>query len=214
MRNYPDVLLDPARVVVAVIDHQPQMYFGVESQSRQRVQNETATLMEASKAFNIPCVLTTVAAKSFSGNMISQLTDIFPGVVPIDRTSLNAWEDQNFRRAVEGTGRREIILSGLWTEICVVMPALSMRHDGYKVYVCVDACAGSSKASHEAALVRMEQSGIIPVTAQQVLLELQRDWSNRDTYGKVMNIVKAHGGAYGLGVEYSETMLPQKAMAR
>ncbi|MDR0917597.1 MAG: hydrolase [Oscillospiraceae bacterium] len=205
MRNYPDTLLDPARVAVAIIDHQPQMYFGVSSTERCAIMNNTAMLMQAAKIWNVPCILTTVAANTFSGNMISELTDIYPAVTPIDRTSINAWEDNNFRRAVEGTGKREIILAGLWTEACVTFPALTMRHDGYKVYVCTDASGGASKQAHSAALSRMAQAGVIPVTAQQVLLEFQRDWNNKDTYQKVMDAVKQYGGAYGLGVEYSET---------
>ncbi|MDR3209244.1 MAG: hydrolase [Oscillospiraceae bacterium] len=213
MRNYPDVLLDPSRAAIAIIDHQPQMYFGVSGTSRGAIVNSAAMLMETAKAFSIPCVLTTVTAKSFSGDMIEELTNIFPGVTPIDRTSLNAWEDTNFRKAIEGTGKREIILAGLWTEICVTLPALSMRHDGYKVYVATDACGGSCKHAHKAALVRMEQAGVVPITSQQALLEFQRDWNNKDTYAKVMSIVKQHGGAYGLGVEYSETMVAPKQPA-
>ncbi|MDR2502000.1 MAG: isochorismatase family protein, partial [Oscillospiraceae bacterium] len=154
MRNYPDVLMDPSRVCVAIIDHQPQMYFGVQSEDRRTIENNAAMLMEAAKAFNVPCILTTVAAKTFSGDMISRLTNIYPGVTPIDRTTLNAWEDQNFRRAIEGTGRRSVILAGLWTEICVALPALSMHHDGYKVYAAADACGGASRASHDMAVRR------------------------------------------------------------
>jgi len=207
MRNYPDTLLDPGRAAIAIIDHQPQMYFGVSSTDRCSIISNTAMLMEAAKIWSIPCVLTTVAASTFSGNMISELTDIYPGVTPIDRTSINAWEDNNFRRAIEGTGKREIILAGLWTEACVTFPALSMKHDGYKIYVATDCCGGASKQAHSAALSRLSQAGVVPVTAQQVLLEFQRDWNNKDTYAGVMDIVKDHGGAYGLGVEYSESML-------
>jgi len=214
MRNYPETLLDPSRVAIAIIDHQPQMYFGVQSTDRQQLINNTQTLMEAAKIWNIPCILTTVAAQTFSGNMISELTSIFPGVTPIDRTFINCWEDGNFRKAVEGTGKREIILAGLWTEACVTFPALSMRHDGYKVYVCADACGGATERAHLSALSRMTQAGVIEVTAQQVLLEFQRDWNNKDTYQKVMDVVTKHGGAYGLGVEYNETYVPAAQTAQ
>jgi nicotinamidase-related amidase len=206
MRNYPDYLLDPARVAVAIIDHQPQMYFGVSSDSRGAILNNAAMLMETAKIFSIPCILTTVAAKTFSGELAQKLRDILPSAQIIDRTCLNAWEDGNFKKAVQNTGRREIILAGLWTEICVALPAVTMRADGYKVYAAVDACGGASRASHRAAVERMIQSGVVPLTAQQILLELQRDWNNKETYNQVMGVVKAYGGAYGLGAEYTETM--------
>ncbi|MDR3310801.1 MAG: hydrolase [Oscillospiraceae bacterium] len=207
MRNYPDTLLDPARTVIAVIDHQPQMYFGAASAERRCIMNNAAMLMETAKVFGIPCILTTVEAKEFSGDMICQLADIYPDVTPIDRTCINAWEDTKFRKAVEATGKREIILAGLWTEACVTFPALAMRHDGYKVYACIDACGGSSKAAHNAALTRMSQAGVVQVTAQQCLLEFQRDWANKETYDKVMQVVKEYGGAYGIGAEYAESMV-------
>ncbi|MDR0446170.1 MAG: hydrolase [Oscillospiraceae bacterium] len=206
MRNYPDYLLDPSRVAVAIIDHQPQMYFGVSSDARGAILNNVSLLAEAAKAFGIPCILSTVTAASFAGELVQRVHDVFPSAQIIDRTSLNAWEDENFKTAVVNTGRREIILAGLWTEICVALPAISMLADGYKVYAAVDACGGSSRTAHRAAVERMLQSGVIPLTAQQVLLELQRDWNNKETYNQVMSIVKAHGGAYGLGVEYTETM--------
>ncbi|MDR2615076.1 MAG: hydrolase, partial [Oscillospiraceae bacterium] len=172
MRNYPDYLLDPSRVAIAVIDHQPQMYFGVSSCSRGAVLNNAAMLIETAKVFGIPCILTTVAAKTFSGELAQKLRDILPSAQVIDRTCLNAWEDNNFKKAVQNTGRREIILAGLWTEICVTLPALTMHADGYKVYAAVDACGGASPASHKAAISRMIQSGVIPLTVEQALLEL------------------------------------------
>jgi nicotinamidase-related amidase len=212
MRNYPEYLLDPSRVAVALIDHQPQMYFGVSSDARGAIKNNAAMLLEAAKVFSVPCILTTVTAATFAGGLISELRDVLPAAQVIDRTTLNAWEDANFKKAVQNTGRREIILAGLWTEICVTLPALTMMADGYKVYAAVDACGGASRTAHRAAVERMLQSGVIPLTAQQVLLELQRDWGDKTTYSQVMGVVKAHGGAYGLGVEYTETMtLPAPA---
>jgi nicotinamidase-related amidase len=141
--------------------------------------------------------------------MLKKLTDIYPGVTPIDRTSINAWEDANFKKAIQSTGKREVIISGLWTEACVTFPTVSMIKDGYKIFVVEDACGGISKAAHKTAIKRVVQAGAIPVTAMQVLLEFQRDWNNKETYNQVMDIVKNYGGAYGMGVEYSETMLPK-----
>ena len=114
------------------------------------------------------------------------------------------------KKAVEGTGKKKLILAGLWTEACITFPALSAKLDGYEVFVVADACAGASKAAHDMAMLRMTQADIIPVTWQQVMLEFQRDWNNKDTYDKVMAIVKEFSGAYGLGVEYAETMLPKQ----
>ena len=207
MRNYPDTLLDPEKCVVIIIDHEPQMYFGVESTSRCAIENNVTGLAKAAALFKVPCILTTVEAQSFSGLTASKIQQVYPGVQPIDRTTINSWEDQNLKKAVEGSGRKKAVLAGLWTEACVAFPALSMKHDGYDVYVVTDACGGASKEAHDMAVLRMTQAGVKPVTWMQVMLEWQRDWSNKDTYDGVMSIVKDHGGAYGLGVEYAETML-------
>ena len=207
MRNYPECLLDPAQSAVIIIDHQPQMYFGVESHSRCAIENNVIGLAKAANLFSVPCILTTVAAQTFSGPLYSKIQSLYPQVAPIDRTAINAWEDAKLKQAVEGTKRKKIILAGLWTEACVLFPALCMIKDGYEVYSVTDACGGASKDAHDMAVLRMTQAGVKPVTWMQVMLEWQRDWNNKDSYEGVMTIVKEHGGAYGLGVEYSETML-------
>ena len=210
MRNYQQCLLDPTQCAVVIIDHQPQMYFGVEGACRNNVQNNVTALAKAAQIFGVPCILTTVSAQSFSGYLVSKVQQVYPDVTPIDRTCINAWEDVNLKKAVEGTGKKKLILAGLWTEACITFPALSAKCDGYEVFVVADACAGASKAAHDMAMQRMIQAGVIPVTWQQVMLEFQRDWNNKDTYDKVMTIIKEFGGAYGLGVEYAETMLPKQ----
>ncbi|MDR1706298.1 MAG: hydrolase [Clostridiales bacterium] len=207
MRKYPDTLLDPAQSAVIIIDHQPQMYFGVESASRATIENNIVGLAKAAQLFNVPCILTTVEAKSFSGYMYSKLQDVYLDVTPIDRTAINAWEDVNLKKAVEETGRKKVVIAGLWTEACVAFPALCMRKDGYDVYVAADACGGATKDAHDMAILRMTQAGVKPMTWMQVLIEWQRDWNNKDTYDGVMSIVKEYGGAYGLGVEYAESIL-------
>ncbi|MDR1559778.1 MAG: isochorismatase family protein, partial [Clostridiales bacterium] len=127
MRNYPETLLDPTRAALVVIDHQPQMYFGVESATRGRILNNTTGLVKAAQVFNVPVILTTVEARTFSGLLASKIQQLSPKTVPIDRTSINAWEDKNLRKAVESTGRKDVILAGLWTEACVTYPALCMK---------------------------------------------------------------------------------------
>jgi nicotinamidase-related amidase len=211
MRGYPETLLDPAECAVVIIDHQPQMYFGVEGSNRQAIENNVVGLAKAAQLFKVPCILTTVTAKEFSGYMYSKLLDVYPTVTPIDRTFINAWEDTKLKQAVEKTGRKKIVISGLWTEACVTFPALCMKHDKYDVFVAADACGGASKDAHDMAIMRMVQAGVKPMTWLQVLVEWQRDWNNKDTYEGVMTIVKDHAGAYGLGVEYSESMLPQQS---
>jgi nicotinamidase-related amidase len=209
MRNYQKCLLDPAQTVIAIIDEQPQMFFGVESCSRGRIQNSVLGLAKAAKVFGVPCVLSTVEASSFSGWLYSKLQNVYTGINPIDRTSINAWEDAKFKAAVEGTGRKKLVLAGLWTEACVTFPALSARSDGYEVFVVADACGGATRQAHDMAMARMIQAGVVPMTWQQTMLEFQRDWNNKDTYNAVMAIIKEHSGAYGLGVEYAESMIPK-----
>lgn len=209
MRNYPEILLDPADSVVVIVDHQPQMYFGVESAPRATILKNIIALAKTAQIFGVPCVLTTVAEAEFSGLLLSKIQSVYPGVVPIDRTCINAWEDENLKKAVLGCKRKNLLLAGLWTEACVTFPALSAKRDGHSVYVVADACGGATKDAHDMAVSRMTQAGVVPVTWQQVLLEFQRDWSNRDTYNAVMGVVKEYSGAYGIGVEYAETMLNQ-----
>jgi nicotinamidase-related amidase len=200
-------LLNPQNCAVIFIDHQPQMTFGVTSIDRQALTNNVVGLAKAAKVFQVPVILTSVETKSFSGYIWPQLLEVFPGQAPIERTSMNSWEDATLVAAVEQTGRKKLVLAGLWTEVCVVFPALQALAAGYEVYVVEDACGGTSVAAHTAAMQRLIQAGAVPVTWLQVLLEFQRDWARRDTYDAVIGIVKQHAGAYGAGVEYAYTMV-------
>lgn len=200
-------LLTPDNAVMLFVDHQPQMFFGTASGDRGAIINSAVGLAKAALAFNVPAVLTTVAAESFSGPLLPQLAAVFPDQKPIDRTSMNAWEDEALVEAVKATGRRKIVLSGLWTEVCLVLPALSALAQGYEVYVVTDASGGVTPAAHEYAVARMSAAGAVPVTWVQVLLELQRDWARQETYGAVMDIVKEHAGAYGQGVVYAQSVI-------
>jgi nicotinamidase-related amidase len=210
MRSYQKCLLDPGQCAVLIIDHEPQMYFGIESAPRQTILNNVTGLAKAAQVFGVPCILTTVTAAAFSGPMVKKVQDVYPQTVPIDRSMINCWEDANLKTAVEGTGKKKLILAGLWTEACITFPALSMKHDGYDVYVITDACGGATKDAHDMAVTRMVQAGVVPMTWQQTMLEFQRDWNNKDTYDAVMAIVQEHGGAYGLGVEYAGAMIQKQ----
>ncbi|MFD6875449.1 MULTISPECIES: hydrolase [unclassified Streptomyces] len=200
-------LLTPDNAVILFVDHQPQMFFGTGSGDRASIINSTVGLAKAGRAFDVPVVLTTVAAESFSGPLLPQLAEVFPKHDVIDRTSMNAWEDEALVAAVRATGRRKIILPGPWTEVCLVLPALSALEQGYEVYVVADASGDVTPAAHEHALQRMPAAGAVPVTWKQVLLELQRDRARQESYPAVMEIVKAHAGAYGLGVVYAQTVI-------
>jgi nicotinamidase-related amidase len=200
-------LLTPDNCVVAFIDHQPQMLFGTSNFDRQSIINSTVALAKAARIFDVPVVLSTVETKSFSGNIWPQLKAIFPGQTPIERSFMNSWDDKNFVAAVEKTGRKKIVLSGLWTETCVALPTIQAIHDGYEIYVAEDCCGDVSQLAHNNAMRRVEQAGAKPVTSLSTMLEWQRDWANRDTYDAVMDVVRAHYGAYGSGVEYAYTMV-------
>ena len=200
-------LLTPENCVVAFIDHQPQMLFGTSNFDRQSIINNTVALAKATRIFEVPVVLTTVETKSFSGNMWPQLRAVFPDQQLIERSSMNSWDDKNFVAAIEKTGRKKIVLAGLWTETCVALPTVQAIHDGYEIYVAEDCCGDVSQLAHDNAMHRVIQAGAKPVTALSTMLEWQRDWALRDTYDAVMDVVKSHFGAYGIGVEYAYTMV-------
>ncbi|MEU9134081.1 hydrolase [Kitasatospora sp. NPDC048540] len=206
----PD-LITPDNAMVLFVDHQPQMFFGTGSGDRTSIINSTVGLAKAAKTFDVPVVLSTVAAESFSGPILPQLREVFPGQEVIDRSTMNAWEDERLVAAVRATGRSKIVLAGLWTEVCVVLPALSALQQGYEVFVVADASGGVSPQAHEHALQRMVAAGAVPVTWLQVLLELQRDWARGETYVPVTDLVKEHGGAYGTGLVYAQTMIDPHA---
>lgn len=200
-------LLTPDNCVVAFIDLQPQMLFGVSNFDRQAIINNNIMLAKAARVFDVPLILTTVETKAFSGNLWPQIQAIYPKQAPIERSSMNSWDDANFVAAIQKTGRKKVVLTGLWTETCIALPTIQMIHDGYEVYVVEDCCGDVSVLAHENAMKRVIQAGARPVTALSTMLEWQRDWAARGTYDAVMDIVKTHCGAYGVGVEYAYTMV-------
>jgi len=214
MSNPKLEVLTPQNSQLIIIDHQPQMAFGVQSIDRQTLKNNVVGLAKAAKVFDIPTTITTVETESFSGNTYPELLDVFPGHQILERTSMNSWDDQKVRDALEASGRKKVIVAGLWTEVCNTTFALCAMLEGeYEIYMVSDASGGTSKEAHDMAMLRMVQAGVVPVTWQQVLLEWQRDWAHRDTYNAVMKIVTEHSGAYGMGVDYAYTMV-HKAPAR
>src|SRR3954466_7892353 len=201
-------VLTPHNSQLIIIDHQPQMAFGVQSMDRQALKNNTVGLAKAAKVFNIPTIITTVETESFSGFTYPELLDVFPGADILERSSMNSWDDQKVRDALAKNGKKKIVVSGLWTEVCNNSFALCAMLEGdYEIYMVADASGGTSKEAHDFAMQRMIQAGAVPVTWQQVLLEWQRDWAHRATYDAVMAIVREHSGAYGMGVDYAYTMV-------
>lgn len=200
-------LLDPKNSALIFIDHQPQMAFGVANIDRQQLKNNVVGLAKAGKIFNVPTIFTSVESESFSGYIWPELLAVHPELTPIERTSMNSWEDAAFVKAVEDTGRKKLVISALWTEVCLTFPALMALEAGYEVYVVTDTSGGTSVDAHERSIDRMVQAGAIPVTWQQVLLEYQRDWARKETYDAVMDLVREHSGAYGMGVDYAYTLV-------
>ncbi len=208
MSNSKLEVLTPDNCQMIFIDQQPQMAFGVQSIDRQVLKNNVVGLAKSAKVFNIPTIITTVETESFSGNTFPELLDVFPGKEILERTSMNSWDDQKVRDALKANGKKKVVVAGLWTEVCNNTFALCAMLEGdYEIYMVADASGGTSKEAHDYAMQRMIQAGVIPVTWQQVMLEWQRDWARKETYNAVMDIVREHSGAYGMGVDYAYTMV-------
>lgn len=201
-------LLTPTNCQLIFIDHQPQMAFGVQSMDRQTLKNNVVALAKSAKTFDIPTTITTVETESFSGHTYPELLEVFPEHPLLERTSMNSWDDQKVRDALAENGQKNVVVSGLWTEVCNNSFAFSAMAEGdYKIFMVADASGGTTQEAHDYSMQRMVQAGVVPVTWQQVLLEWQRDWARRDTYDAVMDIVREHSGAYGMGVDFAYTMV-------
>ncbi len=191
-------LLTPDNCTVIFIDHQPQMFSNVANIDRQDLLNNVLVLAKAAKIFGVPVILTAVESKGFCGTITPQLLDLFPDQKTIERSSMNAWDSEEFIAAVKKAGRKNLIIAALWSEVCLAMPTLQALTDGYAVYAVVDASGGASSVAHDAAIRRIEQAGGVSMTALQVLLELQRDWTRQEHYEEVMTVLSEHRCAYRL----------------
>jgi nicotinamidase-related amidase len=199
-------LLNPTNHALMLVDFQSQMAFATKSIDAVNLRSNASLISQAAAGFKVPTILTTVAEKTFSGPMFSEITEAFPGQKTIDRTSMNTWEDANVIKEVNRIGKDRLVFAGLWTSVCIVGPTLSALDQGYEVYVIADACGDVSDEAHERAMERMIQAGVRPMTSVQYLLELQRDWARSETYELTTSIAKKVGGAYGLGLIYAKTM--------
>jgi nicotinamidase-related amidase len=203
-------MLTSQNSAIAFIDYQPAMYQGVQSHDRIVTLNNVQILAKSAKLFGIPTVLSTVAAKSFSGPFMPEVVSLFPDHTVIDRTSMNAWLDTNFRKAIQDTGRKKLVIAGLWTEACVLFVTLELLKEGFEIYIPADACGDISTEAHERAMERAIQAGAIPITSLQYTFELQQDWARSKTYEGVMEILRAHS-PYGIQVRFSKWALGEHA---
>ena len=201
-------LLTPQNCALVLLDQQAGLQFGVQSMERQTLLNNSVALMETALAFALPMVISTSASKVYSGPLLPDLHALAPGHPVLERRNMNAWEDDAVRAAIEATGRKKLIFSGMLTEACISFAALSALEAGYECYVVGDACGGLTLAGHELALQRMTAKGAQPTSWLQVLLELQRDWTRRDTYDAARAVIEKNGGGYGVGLRYARQMLP------
>jgi nicotinamidase-related amidase len=179
----------------------------VESIPRQLVVNNAVGLARTAVAFKVPVIASTSASRVYSGPLLPALQEALPAVKPIERRSMNVWEDDTARNAVVATNRRRLIVAGFLTEACVSFPALSALKDGFEVFVVGDACGGLTPQSHELALRRLEQAGARLTSWIQILLEFQRDWTRHETYEAARAVVVANGGGYGMGLAYAREMI-------
>lgn len=175
-----DSLLTPQNAVLALIDYQREQYAGVGSAPHDELLVHVTMLGRIATSYQLPVVLSTVYVKHGMSGTNAELREALPGVPEIDRTSMNSWEDPEFRAAVESTGRKKLVIAGLWTEVCVAFPTLDALRAGFQVYVVADAIGGVSRAAHEAAMQRMLQAGAIPISVLGLACELQRDWGRPD----------------------------------
>lgn len=204
-------MLTPADAALVLIDFQPAMFQGVQSHDRKTIVDNVQVLARAARLFRVPTVISTVAKDTFSGPFMPEITeDVFPGAPVVDRTTINSWLDPEFRRAVLATGRRRIVLAGLWTSACVTFPTLDMLREGFEVFVATDACGDTSAEAHERAVQRLVQAGAVPITSLQFVFELQQDWARAETYDGVMEILKGLT-PYGIQVRFSKWALGEHA---
>jgi len=205
-RNGLASLLRPEDSVLVLIDHQPYQLANLNSHEPQMVVNNAAGLAKAARAFGVPTILTSVIAER-GGLIFPQITDVFPGQEVIDRTLINTWEDRKVVDAVKATGRRQLVIAGLWTEVCVAMPVIQAAGEGWDVTAVTDASGGTSVEAHQVAIQRMIAAGANMMTWLAVAAEWQRDWAREDTALNVTEVIKAHAAGSGIAYLWEQQLL-------
>lgn len=206
LRNGLDSLLRPEDSVLLLIDHQPYQLANLNSHDPQAVVNNTTALAKVAKVFGVPTVLTTVIAAR-GGDLFPHVAEVFPGQEVIDRTLINTWEDPKVVDAVEATGRKQLVMAGLWTEICVAMPAIQAAGEGWDVTVITDASGGTSVEAHEVAIQRMIAAGINVMTWLALAAEWQRDWARVETATRLNDALKYHLGGSAIAYLWEQQLL-------
>ncbi|WP_437728539.1 hydrolase [Sorangium sp. So ce861] len=205
-KNGLQALLRPEDSVLVLIDHQPFQFANLHSHEPGLIVNNVVGLAKAAKAFQVPTILTTVLEQR-GGRLIKSLQDVFPEQKPIDRTFINTWEDRRVVEAVEKTGRKQLVLAALWTEICLAMPAIHALGDGYDVFVVTDASGGVSAEAHDMAVRRMVAAGAVPITWLAVTGEWQRDWAREHSVSALAEVLGGHGGGSGIAFAWEMQLL-------
>ena len=191
-----DALLTPENCVVLLIDHQPSQLANVNSHDPTMVINNVTALAKVAKAFDVPTILTTIGAAR-GGDIFKQVQAVFPDQKPIDRSSINSWEDHRVVEAVKKTGRKKLVIAALWSEMCLAQSAIHAMGEGYEVYAITDASGGVSAEAHDMAIRRLVAAGAQPITWLGMAGELQRDWARTERLGAVAQILFDHAGASG-----------------
>ncbi len=201
-----DRLLTPKNSTFVIIDYQPVQVNSIASMDRQLLVNNIVGASRAAVVYGLPIVHSTVNVKTgLNKPPIPQIRKALKGIPTIDRTTINSWEDVEFKAAVEKTGRKKLIMTALWTEACLTFPAIDALAEGYEVYVVADAVGGTSVAAHEAALRRIEQAGGKMISVPQLFCELQRDWARKETVPDFMSLFIETGGTAGIQFAYDKT---------
>lgn len=205
-RNGLSSLLRPEDSVLVLIDHQPYQLSNLNSHDPHMAVNNAAGLAKAAKVFDVPTILTSVV-EDRGGRIFPQITDVFPGQEVIDRTFINTWEDSKVVEAVKATGRTQLVIAGLWTEICVAMPAIQAAGEGWDVTVVTDASGATSVEAHEVAIQRMAAAGVNLITWLALASEWQRDWARADTALALNDVVLQHAAGSGIAYLWEQQLL-------
>ena len=201
-----EALLTPQTSALLLIDHQPYQFANLHSHEPTMIVNNVLALAKMAKAFNVPTILTTVLEQR-GGLVIKALQDVFPDQKPIDRTFINAWEDGRVVDAVKKTGRKQLVIAALYTEICLAMPVIQALGEGYDVFAVTDASGGVTAEAHDMAVRRMVQAGAVPITWMAVSGEWQRDWAREKTVPGMAEAISAHGGGSGIALAWETQLL-------
>ena len=205
-----DALLRPEDSILVLIDHQPYQFANLNSHEPTMIVNNVIGLAKTAKVFNVPTILTTVIEER-GGYLIKGLQDVFPEQKPIDRTFINTWQDERVVEAVRKSGRKQLILAALWTEICLAMPAIQALGDGYDVFIVTDASGGVSAEAHDMAVRRMVAAGAVPITWMAVIAEWQRDWAREESAIALAGVLADHGGGSGVAFAWEMQLLGNRA---